>query len=136
MGAWGTYPKDSDGALDLFGDICDVVNKIFEATADGYGGYEYAGAVMLLLQKGFHLDRKIVEKAKKFVEQEMKDTADGKSGWNEPNKAIESMKQVIKGMDELLTENKKSKQILAPLGWLERKEDREKTNWSGLGFVH
>ena len=130
MGAWGTYPKDSDGALDLFGDICDAVNKQFEKIADGYDGYNYAGAVMLLLQKGFHLDRKLIVKAKKFVQQEMKNT----ERWKNSKKAKASMQEVIKGFDEILSQKGKG-EILAPLGWLERKGDRKKTNWSGAGFV-
>ncbi len=136
MGAWGTYPKDSDGALDLFGDISNLVNKNFEKIAAGYGGYNYAGAVMILLQSGFYVDRKIVEKAKKYVEEEIKDVTSpsGKSEWKNKSKTIKSMNEVLKGFNEIL-EDKKAKQIMAPVRWLERNGDRIKKNWSGNGFV-
>lgn len=130
MGAWGTYPKDSDGSLDLFGEISDLVNNNFEKIASKYkNGYDYAGGVMLLLQKGFHVDRKIVQKAKKEVEKKL-----ANERLSAYPKLIKSMNEVINGFEDLLSSSK-DKKITAPLHWLERKGDRIKKNWSGLGFV-
>ncbi len=68
MGAWGTYPKDSDAALDLMQVINDDVNKHLEdiyweyfnckesEQFRPYNGYPFSGVVMLMLQKGFHVD--------------------------------------------------------------------------------
>lgn len=134
MGSWGTYPKDSDGALDLFGDICDLVNDNFHNIAKDYSGYNYAGAVMLLLQKGFHVNRDWVKNARDYVKQELIDVDN--RGWKDPEKTKQDMKIVLDGFDELLKDKTwKGKTILAPLGWLERKGDKEKENWSGLGYV-
>lgn len=133
MGNWGNYPKDSDGALDLFGDINDLVNKNFEELANGYSGYEYAGAIMLLLQKGFHIKRKYVINAKNYIQNEINDNLIGKNKWSK--KDIDDIKIVHLAFEHLLFENKKRNEILAPVRWLERHGDRIKDNWSGLGYV-
>jgi len=161
-GSWGTYPKDSDGALDLQGIINNSINKELENITIKYEGYHYAGLIMLLLQKEFFIKYKFIQKALEYIEKELFDLMNGNpKGWEHPQKTIKDITLIMEAFKNLLNKQKKfymttdkmggkdithhskdwrikqleNSKILAPVRWLERKGDRIKLNSSGLGYV-
>jgi len=167
MGAWGTYPKDSDGALDLLYDVGLVVNAKLDEMYQKQGenpryGYDYAGVVMLLLQKGFNLKYKYIERAYHCIQAELEHLEqDNERGWKDPERTAHDIRCVAYEFLKLLDEKKElyltsdrlngkdvkgkspkwrlkklaDSTLLAPVGWLLRESEIVKTNWSGLGFV-
>jgi hypothetical protein len=111
MGAWGYYPKDSDGALDLFGTINDKVNEEIERLSENNQRsyhYDYAGLIMLLCQKGFHIKVKVIKQAKECVEYELSRTIDGnRSGWDDPGRAIKYMEKLSRAFTNLIKRSEK-----------------------------
>ncbi len=160
MGAWGTYPKDSDGALDLQGEINDAINEKLEVISQkNKDNYDYAGLIMLLLQKGFFLKYKFIEKALNCLKNELENTKnENKSGWKDAEKTIKDIEFLIVEFEKPLNEakemflttkvlygkdiSKHSKkwrlnklqehQILMPKNWLLRDEELNWKTHSGL----
>lgn len=107
MGAWTYLPKDSDSALDLFGDINDLVNKNFAKLSASYekvNTYDYAGAVMLMLEKGLSVKKQFVVKARDYIKDEIYHINDGnkKANWKDPKKAIVKMIELLISFDVLI----------------------------------
>lgn len=150
MGSWGTYPKDCDGALDLQYIIGDAINRELEQITAECSGYAYAGLIMLMLQKGFFIKRKFIEKAVVYMNEALDMAKNDKSDWKNNKKAIADISYVTQEFERLLNEeekdfsilikNKKTRkealererEILAPYNWLMRKEERNKKSWSGI----
>jgi len=160
MGAWGTYPKDSDGALDLLSIIGKEINNKLEEIYKKESGYCYAGLIMLLLQKGFFIKAKYVEKAISNMEVELKMAIEGNvHGWRDVEKAIKDIRYVIDEFNKLVMPDKilvlstnklygkdiskktanarlqifRNHEIHAPRNWLARSHELEfGTSWSGM----
>ena len=151
MGAWGTYPKDSDGALDLKSEIDSVINKELEVITkelSDFEHYDYAGLIMLLLQEGHFIKYKFVAQAVAYMKKELENTINGnQSGWRDQKKTIKDITYLITEFEKILKEEEKSyskskkpkwekrlqeSELLVPPNWLLRKNEINKKSWSGL----
>lgn len=142
MGAWGYFPKDSDGALDLLSYVNDDISTRLLELEKKYGKpYDYAGVVMLVLQQGYAVPIKCVGAALTAVEVELHNTENGnQSGWKNQTIAIEQMKVLIDGFKDLLNNHvlgkkrtKANRRVMAPANWLRRSSEIFRENYSGLG---
>ena len=89
-------------------DLNDVDDKISKYEK----GYNYAKLLMPLIKRGFRVDRKIVQKAKKETE---KDLSKPPSSL----KLIKNMSDMVLCLDELLLSSK-DKNIKAPIEWINK----------------
>ena len=135
MGVWGTYPQDSDAALDLKGEVNDAVNKtigkISKKYAKGNGNcYDFAGLILLMLQNQFSIKYKFVEQALNCIKAELLEAENSNEiGWENVENAISDMKYLISEFEKLIAENRYFNESLTTLHGLEVEniEDQEIT---------
>jgi len=151
MGTWGTYPKDSDGAMDLLGHVNQaIIKSLKKIKPNKKYPYEYAGLIMALLQRGFSVPYESVLRAEDCIKTYLKRTIDGNPmDWSNPRKALKDMRVVLRAFRKLLDDHSnyflksrwlggkkdikfskrqrlnrlRKSNMLAPKKWLSRKND-------------
>ena len=108
MGTWGTYPKDSDSCLDWNRKTDDAINQQLAAFSKNskINPWDYSGLVMIQLQRGVFVSKKLVKKALS----DLKELAINKewiAKWDNEEKIKSDIQLLIDGFETLISENKK-----------------------------
>ena len=153
MGAWGYYPKDSDGSLDLYGEMSDAANNVIDkyykegqkSIWDGHSKYNYVGLVMLCLQAGNHIKCKYLERCVEYLDELVWDK-DFIKVWGKEKMARKAIQLCRDEFSKLVEDHKpakgkslkyKEQEILAPRFWMARRHEMKKgTSWSGAGELN
>ncbi len=145
MGSWGYFPQDSDYALDLQAEINDVANeRLVELFNDNEnnsldGRWALVGLAVLLLKKGFHVDKNCVTLSVQYLSELQGDEA-WLNGWIDKQnkdgreKILLNISLIKSELEEIINKFKDdSDTILAPRGFLLRDWELEAgASWSGL----
>lgn len=166
MGRWGTYPSDSDGALDMLHPVDQACNKVMQARLTRITKYlpkyadapnerfDFVGAVQLLLQRGVFVDRVMVEQSVKFLTALLTNKKFMAAWCNTvtAKRALKDITFVKEQMAKLLQPRPRRTRplrrgrhyrmrrhcpcILAPRGWLQRRWQKPGASWTGLFEQH
>lgn len=105
MGAWGYWPQDSDGAMDIFATVDDAISahltKLYERK-DYINYWNTTGVVVRLLHLHY-IDEDIIRLALKCAQEELTIAKNDKTNdWKDKKKAVKIIRLIVSCLTVLL----------------------------------